>query len=85
MKHAITRERLKMIKKIFLGCVILITCTSCTEFALLASGSSLAISQNVYAKAYSGVDMLTIMETKKDIKKHIYDTIKANRSTKESH
>ena len=74
-----------MIKKIFLGCVILITCTSCTEFALLASGSSLAISQNVYAKAYSGVDMLTIMSTEKDIKRHIYDTIKTDRSTKESH
>ena len=71
-------------KKLFLVCVILITCTSCTEFALLASGSSLAISQNAFAKAYSGIDMLTIMETEKDIKKHIYDTIKTNRSTKES-
>jgi len=65
-------------------CAILALCTSCTEFALLASGSSIAISQNAYAKAYSGVDMLTIMETKKDIKRHIYDTIKTNRSTKES-
>ena len=63
-------------KKIFLGCVILITCTSCSEFALLASGSSLAVSQNVYAKAYSGVDMLTIMSTEKDIKKHIYDKVR---------
>ena len=60
-------------KKLFLVCVILITCTSCSEFALLASGSSLAVSQNAYSKVYSGVDMLTIMETKKDIKKHIYD------------
>ena len=57
-------------------CAILALCTSCTEFALLASGSSIAISQNVYAKAYSGVDMLTIMETKKDIKKHIYDKVR---------
>ena len=66
-------------------CAILALCTSCTEFALLASGSSLAISQNAYAKAYSGVDMLTIMSTEKDIKRHIYDTIKTNRRTKESH
>ena len=73
-----------MMKKLFLVCVILITCTSCSEFALLASGSSLAVSQNAYAKAYSGMDMLTIMETDKDIKRHIYDTIKTNRSTKES-
>ena len=71
-------------KKLFLVCVILSFCTSCSEFALLASGSSLAVSQNVYAKAYSGVDMITIMGTEKDIKKHIYDTIKTNRSTKES-
>ena len=65
-----------MIKKLFLLCVILITCSSCSEFALLASGSSLAVSQNVYAKTYSGVDMLTIMQTEKDIKRHIYDKVR---------
>ena len=65
-------------------CAILALCTSCSEFALLASGSSLAVSQNVYAKAYSGVDMMTIIGTEKDIKRHLYDTIKTNRSTKES-
>ena len=63
-------------KKLFLVCVILSFCTSCSEFALLASGSSLAVSQNAFAKAYSGVDMLTIMETEKDIKKHIYDKVR---------
>ena len=63
-------------KKIFLLCVILITCSSCSEFALLASGSSIAMSQNAYAKAYSGADMLTIMSTDKDIKRHVYDKIK---------
>ena len=57
-------------------CVILLTCSSCSEFALLASGSSIAVSQNAYAKAYSGVDMLTIMQTDKDIKRHVYDKIK---------
>ena len=57
-------------------CAILALCTSCSQFALIASGSSLAISQNAFAKAYSGVDMLTIMETKKDIKKHIYDKVR---------
>ena len=57
-------------------CAILALCTSCAEFALLASGSSLIVSQNAYSKVYSGVDMLTIMETKKDIKKHIYDKIR---------
>ena len=65
-----------MIQKIFMLCVILVFCNSCSEFALLASGTSIAVSQNAYAKAYSGVDMLTIMSTDKDIKKHIYEKIK---------
>ena len=61
-------------KKIFLLCAILILCTSCSEFALLISGASVvAASQNAYARAYSGVDMLTIMSTEKSIKKHAYD------------
>ena len=63
-------------KKIFMLCVILITCTSCSEFALLASGSSLAISQNSYAKMYNGLDVLTIMKTEKSMKKHVYDNAK---------
>ena len=65
-----------MIKKLFLVCAILSTCTSCAEFALVASGSSLVISQNAYSKVYGGVDMLTIMSTEKDIKKHIYDKVR---------
>ena len=65
-----------MMKKIFMLCVILITCSSCSGFALLASGSSLALSQNTYAKIYNGVDVLTIMRTEKSIKKHAYDSAK---------
>ena len=57
-------------------CAILALCTSCSEFALLMSGASIAGTQNVYVKAYNGVDVLTIMKTEKDIKKHIYDTIR---------
>ena len=51
----------------------LIFVSGCTEFALLVSGSSIAISQNAYVKAYNGIDVLTIMATEKDIKKHIYE------------
>ena len=65
-----------MIRKIFMLCVILISCSGCSEFALLASGTSIAVSQNAYARAYSGVDMLTIMSTDKDIKRHVYEKIK---------
>ncbi len=69
-------------KKIFLLCAILLTCTSCSEFALLASGSSVALSQNAYSKAYSGIDVLTIMQTEKDIKRHIYDKVREYNKTK---
>ena len=65
-----------MMKKIFLVCAILSLCTSCTEFALLASGSSIALSQSTYAKVYNGVDILTIMRTNKSMKRHVYDNAK---------
>ena len=51
-------------------------CTSCSEFALLMSGSSVAISQNTYAKVYNGIDVLTIMKTEKGIKTHAYNKMK---------
>ena len=57
-------------------CVILLACSGCSEFALLASGSSIAVSQNAYVKAYNGIDVLTIMETDKDIKRHAYEMIR---------
>ena len=71
-----------MTQKIFLLCAILTICSSCSEFALLASGSSIAVSQNAYARAYSGIDVLTIMQTDKDIKRHIYDKVRGLDKTK---
>jgi len=50
--------------------------TGCSEFALLMSGSSVAISQNTYAKVYNSIDVLTIIRTKKSIKGHAYDNTK---------
>ena len=50
--------------------------TACSEFAILMSGSSIAISQNAYVKAYNGIDVLTIMNTDKSIKGHAYDSAK---------
>ena len=55
---------------------MLMALTACSEFALLASGSSLALSQNTYAKVYNGIDVLTIMSTEKSIKGHAYDSAK---------
>jgi len=60
-------------KKILLISLLGIITTGCSEFAILMSGSSLAISQNTYAKVYNSVDVLTIMSTEKSIKKHAYD------------
>ena len=56
--------------------IILIIVSGCTEFAILMSGSSIAISQNTYAKIYNGVDILTIMSTDKSMKRHAYDNVK---------
>ena len=53
--------------------ITFIIVSGCSEFALLMSGSSIAISQNAYVKAYNGIDVLTIMQSDKSIKKHIYD------------
>ena len=55
---------------------MLMALTACSEFAILMSGSSLAISQNTYARVYNGIDVLTIMRTEKSIKGHAYDSAK---------
>jgi len=52
---------------------MLMVLTACSEFAVLMSGSSLAISQNTYARVYNGIDMVTIMSTEKSIKRHVYE------------
>ena len=49
--------------------------TGCTEFAMLSSGATIAVSHNAYAKAYSGLDFLTIISTEKDIKTHAYEAL----------
>jgi len=67
-----------------LGLIVgLLLLTGCSEFALLSSGSSLALSNNVYAKAYSGVDLTTYLVTDKGIKTHAYEyVVKAKEITK---
>ena len=65
----------KWCRLIIIGTALVLT-TSCSEFALLASGSSLALSQNTYAKVYNGVDVLTIMRTEKSLKGHAYNSAK---------
>jgi len=52
--------------------MIFITVSGCSEFALLMSGGSVAISQNSYAKMYNAVDFGIVVATKKGIKQHAY-------------
>jgi len=66
----------KMLQVMLLITMITILTSSCTEFALLSSGTGIAVSQSAYAKAYSGIDFLTVISTKKDIKTHAYESLK---------
>ena len=46
----------------------------CTELAaILISSGSFVAGQNAYSKAYGGLDLITIIKTKKDIKTHAKD------------
>ena len=67
--------------KIVLLLLTLMVCTGCTEFAMLSSGATIAVSHNAYAKAYSGLDFLTIISTEKDIKKHVYESLKNDKKS----
>ena len=56
--------------------IVMMTLTGCTEFAMLSSVGGVAVSHNTYAKVYSGLDFLTIINTEKDIKTHLYESIR---------
>ena len=63
---------------------VVLMLTSCSEVLLLGSIGGTVVSQSPAVKAYNGVDALTIMKTKKDIKKHAYDKLKGINETKKS-
>ena len=46
---------------------------------MVASGTSMAISHNAYAKLYNATDILTVITTDKSIKGHLYDAIVTER------
>jgi len=60
-------------KKILLISLLTITITGCTEFAMLMSGGSVALTQNSYARAYNAIDLGVVITTKKGIKQHVYE------------
>ena len=65
--------------KTMLYILILTVCTNCSELLLLSSVGGVAVSQSPAIKAYNGIDAITIMKTKKDIKKHAYDKLKGDK------
>ena len=69
-------------KKILKFTILFSLLSGCSEFAILSSGSSLAISHNSYAKAYNGIDFATAITTKKDIKTHAYHYVTKAREIK---
>tara|TARA_B100000029_G_C16827322_1_gene686513 strand:- start:42 stop:506 length:465 start_codon:yes stop_codon:yes gene_type:complete len=71
-------------KKIIGLIVGLLLLTGCSNIAIVSSGSSLALSNNAYAKAYSGIDFATAITTKKDIKTHAYEYIVKAREVKKT-
>jgi len=62
--------------KLIILFILFIFLNGCSSFAILMSGASVAASQNVYSKIYSGADIITIIGTDKSIKKHVYDKVK---------
>ena len=49
---------------------------SCTEWAaILMSSGSFVAGQNAYSKTDGGIDLITIIKTKKDIKTHAKDQL----------
>jgi len=64
--------------------LLLLLLSGCSELLLLSSVGGAAISQTPAIKAYNGIDALTILNTDKDIKKHVYDKLKGKNETKKS-
>jgi len=62
--------------KIIIFLSLMMILAGCTEFAMIMSGGGLAVSHNAYVKAYNGMEVLTIINTDKDIKTHLYETIR---------
>ena len=75
--YASLKENLNGLRlKLIILFIISIFISGCSEFALIASASSVAASQNAYSKAYGALDFGVVIKTKKDIKTHTYERIR---------
>ena len=65
-----------MNKKILMSLFVMLMLNGCTEWAaILMSSGGFVAGQNAYSKAYGGIDLITIIKTKKDIKTHAKDQL----------
>ena len=67
-----------MIKKclgLIVGLLLLTGCSQLSVLSVAGSTTSLVASNNIYAKTWSGADVLTYMTTNKDIKTHAYEYV----------
>ena len=64
-------------KKILMSLIMMLMLNSCTELAaILMSSGGFVASQNVYSKTYGGIDLITIIKTKKSIREHAKELLK---------
>ena len=63
-------------KKILIGLFVMLILNSCTELTILISSGSFVASQNTYSKIYGGLDVITVITTKKNIRSHAKELLK---------
>ena len=65
-------------KKILMSLFMLLMLNGCINWpAILIPSGSFVAGQNAYSKAYGGLDIITIIKTKKDIKTHAKELLKS--------
>jgi hypothetical protein len=65
-----------MNKKILISLFTILMLNSCTELTILISSGSFVASQNAYSKVYGGLDVITTLKTKKNIRTHAKELLK---------
>ena len=56
--------------------IVALMLTSCSEIMIVGGVGGAVVSQSTAAKAYNGIDVITIGQTEKSIKQHAYERIK---------
>jgi uncharacterized protein YceK len=62
--------------KILISLFVILILTGCAELTILISSGSFVASQNAYSKVYGGLDVITVITTKKNIREHATELLK---------